>query len=153
MFIALNSTKFRTKAEDPIFQATYPDTELSNTGKRFTVYTPDYQVGVIGCTEQHSICNPNLQSNSCTPQSGQNALLTLIRSLNFNSTQLVTTYRMIYMIADGTGYSSVSGTGPDALQICSKVYDFVAPSVPENQWQIEVEGWLETTLAKWWVYV
>jgi hypothetical protein len=153
VFIAPNSIKFRTKVEDPIFQATYPDTELSNTGERFTVYTPDYQVSVVGCTEQYSICNPNLQSNSCTPQSGQNSLPTLIRSLNFNSAQLVTAYRMIYMIADGTTYSSVNGIGPDALQIWNKVYDFVAPGVPENQWQIEVEGWLETTLAKWQAYV
>jgi hypothetical protein len=113
----------------------------------------DYQVSVIGCTEQYSICNPNLKSNSCTPQSGQYALPTLIQSHNFNSAQLVTAYRMIYMIADGTTYSSVNGLGPDALQIWSKVYDFVALGALENQWQIEVEGWLETTLAKWQAYM
>ena len=55
---------------------------------------------------------------------------------------------MIYMIADGTTYSSVDVIGPDALQIWKKVYGFIAPGVPENQWQIEVEGWLKTTLAK-----
>ena len=52
------------------------------------------------------------------------------------------------MIADGTTYSSVDVIGPDALQIWKKVYGFIAPGVPENQWQIEVEGWLKTTLAK-----
>jgi hypothetical protein len=86
VFIAPNSIKFRKQVKDPIFQTTYPETELSNTGERFTVYTPDYQVSVIGCTEQYSICNPNLKSNSCTPQSGQYALPTLIQS--HNSTQL-----------------------------------------------------------------
>ena len=60
---------------------------------------------------------------------------------------------MIYMIADDATYSSANGIGPDALQIWSKVYDFVAPRVPENQWQIEVEGWLEMTLAKWQAYM
>src|SRR6266516_4523594 len=109
VFIAPNSIKFREQVKDPIFQTTYPDTELSITGERFTVYTPDYQVNVIGCTEQYSICNPNLKSNSCTPQSGQYALPTLIQSYNFNPAQLVTAYRMIYMIADGTTYSSVNG--------------------------------------------
>jgi hypothetical protein len=152
VFIAPNSIKFRAQVKDPVFQATYPNTELSNTEERFTVYNPDYQVSVIGCTEQYSICNPNLKSNSCTPPSGQNALPTLIQSYQFNLAQLVTAYRMIYMIADGTTYSSVNGIGPDALQIWNKVYNFVAPGVPDNQWQIEVEGWLETTLAKWQAY-
>ena len=55
---------------------------------------------------------------------------------------------MIYMIADGTTYSSVDVIGPDTLQIWKKVYGFIAPGVRENQWQIEVEGWLKTTLAK-----
>jgi hypothetical protein len=32
VFIAPNSIKFRKQVKDPIFQVTYPDTELSNTG-------------------------------------------------------------------------------------------------------------------------
>jgi hypothetical protein len=31
----------------------------------------------------------------------------------------------------------------------SRVYNFVSPAIPDNQWQIEVAGWFETTLAKW----
>jgi len=112
--------------KDPIFQTTYPEAELSNTGERFTAYTPDYQVSLMGCTEQYSICNPNLKSNSCTLRSGQCALPTLIQSHNFNSAQLVTAYRMIYMTANGTTYSSVNGFGPDALQVWNKVYNFIA---------------------------
>ncbi|KAK3174527.1 hypothetical protein OEA41_001773 [Lepraria neglecta] len=80
--------------------------------------------------------------------SGQYALPNLIQSLDFNSAQLVTAYRMIYMIADGTTYSIINVIGPDALQIWKNVYSFIAPGVPENQWQIEVEGWLKTTLAE-----
>lgn len=104
---------------------------------------------MVGCTEQYQICNPNLESNVCTPSSGQAALSGLIESLYLNEAQLVTAYRMIYMIVDGTTYSSINGIGPDALQIWNEVYDFIAPGVPDNQWQIEVRGWFETTLAKW----
>jgi hypothetical protein len=142
VFIAPNSIKFRKQVKDPIFQTTYPETELSNTGERFTVYTPDYQVSVMGCTEQYSICNPNLKSSNCTPQSGQCALLILIQPHNFNSAQLVTAYRMIYMTADGTSYSSVNGVGPDALRIWNKVYDFVAPACQKiNGKSKSRDGW------------
>lgn len=153
IFIAPNSIKFRDPVYDPVFQATYGDTELSNTGERFTVYSPDYPVSVVGCTEQYAICNPNRKVNNCTSFDGQNALLSNIHSVGLSQDQYVTAVRMVYMIADGTTYSSVDGIGPDALQVWDEVHDFVAPGVPANQWQVEMQGWLETTLSKWQAYM
>lgn len=105
---------------------------------------------VIGCTERYSLCNPRRTSDQCTAPGGQNVLSNLIQSLDLQPAQLVTAYRILYMITDGTLYSSI---GPDALQIFNEVYNFVAPGIPQNQWQVEIKGWMETTLAKWQAYM
>lgn len=130
---------------DPVFQTTYPTTIPLPTGS-FTVYYPDYHVSVIGCTEQYQICK---DAHYCTPPGGQEALPNEIENLNLNLVQYVTAQRFIYMIGWANTYSSVNGIGPEALRLWNEVYNFISPPVPANQWELEVEGWFQTTLAKW----
>jgi hypothetical protein len=44
---------------------------------------------------------------------------------------------------------SINGIGPTVLRLCDCVFDFVSPAPRENEWKSEMEGWFETTLAKW----
>ena len=53
------------------------------------------------------------------------------------------------MIQAGTTFSSVDGVGSDALQLSNQVYNFVGPALSDKQWKVEVEGWMETSLARW----
>lgn len=148
IFVAPNSITYRERVEDPFFSATY---NLSLPGiitpGNVTTYSPDQFVSIMGCTEQYSICTD--EGSNCTPYSGQAALPTLLNKLDLNANQYVTVQRLLYTISTATVYSSVAGIGPDALRLWSAVYQLIAPGMPSNQWQLEVDGWHETTLAKW----
>jgi hypothetical protein len=146
VFVAPNAIKYREPVIDPFFKAIYPTTELTVAEGNITVYNPYDQVNVMGCVEQYQICR---EEDYCTNLGGQEALGEEILSLGLNAAQFVTAQRMIYMINYANTYSSINGIGPDALKVWSQVYGFVAPGLPQNQWKIEVEGWFETTLAKW----
>jgi hypothetical protein len=119
---------------------------LATVPGKITTYVPYDRVSVMGCVEQYTICK---DENHCTKLGGQEALGREILGLGLNAAQWVSAQRMIYMIAYANTYSSINGIGPDALRLWNEVYDLVAPMVPQNQWKIEVEGWFETTLAKW----
>lgn len=146
VFVAPNAIKYRSPVIDPFFKAIYPTTELTIDEGTITVYNPYDQVSVMGCVEQYQICTDEYH---CTNLGGQDALGREILSLGLNAAQFVTAQRMIYMISYANTYSSINGIGPDALKVWDQVYDFIAPKLPQNQWKIEVEGWFETTLAKW----
>jgi hypothetical protein len=98
------------------------------------------------CIERYSIC---VDQNRCTDQGGQEALGREILSLDLYPAQFVTAQRMMYMISSGNTYSSINRIGPDALRFWSSVLNFIFPATPKNRWKIEVEGWFETTLARW----
>lgn len=146
VFVAPNAIKYREPVIDPFFKAIYPTTLLTVDEGNLTVYNPYDQVSVMGCVEQYQICTDVYH---CTNLGGQEALSREILSLNLNPAQFVTAQRMIYMINYANAYSSINGVGPDSLKVWSQVYGFIAPGLPQNQWKIEVEGWFETTLAKW----
>ncbi|KAJ9615836.1 hypothetical protein H2200_001913 [Cladophialophora chaetospira] len=148
IFVAPNSITYRDQVEDPFFSATWPYTApgvvLPGT---VTTYSPDDFVSIMGCTEQYKICID--KGSRCSPYSGQAALPQLLHELHLNMNQYLTAQRLLSTISVATVYSSVAGIGPDALRLWSQVYQLVAPGLPRNQWQLEVDGWHETTLAKW----
>ena len=100
----------------------------------------------MGCAEQYSVCTDDTH---CTPLTSQGGLSQEIPSLKLNAAQFVTAQRMLYMISSANTNTSINRIGPDALKAWSSFLDFMSPAVPENRWKIEVEGWFETTLARW----
>jgi DNA-binding transcriptional regulator YdaS (Cro superfamily) len=148
IFVAPNTITYRDRVYDPFFAATYTYTApgVILPGK-LTTYTPDQFVSVMGCTEQYTICVQ--QGRHCTPATGQAALPDLLNIIPLNHNQFVTVQRLLATIATATIYSSIAGIGPDALRLWTQVYQLVSPGLPPNQWQLEVDGWHETTLAKW----
>src|SRR5689334_5472287 len=101
----------------------------------------------MGCTEKRQICNSN--NALCTNWTGLLPLTEQFETLAFTNAQMVTAQRFSYMLVISTVYFSVFGVGPDALRMYSLVYGQISPHVPEDQWRREVNGWAETTLAKW----
>jgi hypothetical protein len=150
-FFTANSVQYRSAIFDPFFLAEYSLNETTTSFDNSAVlYQPTDQVSIMGCVDQYRFCNPT--SGACTIPSGQLALYDAIETLGLNVAQLVTAQRLIRIITNTDTYSSVYGSGPSALKASDRVLYLVSPGLPDNQWQIEVEGWIETSLAKMQAY-
>ena len=150
-FFTANSVLYHNSVSDPFFLAKYSVTEPTTSFDNSSVfYQPTDQVSIMGCVDQYRFCNPT--SGACTIPSGQLALYDAIETLGLNVAQLVTAQRLIRIITNTDTYSSVYGSGPSALKASDKVLNFFSQGLPDNQWQIEVEGWIETSLAKMQAY-
>lgn len=146
IFIAPNSMRYRRRVIDPVFKATYPSPGPSLTNVYNYTYGADNATSVVACTEQYQICT---SSGSCTPYTSLLPLQTNVTQLDLNAAQSVTATRLLYAISNANLYSSINGLGPEALRLYSGAYNLISPGVPQNQWQLEVEGWVQTNLAKW----
>lgn len=145
--------QYRNSVIDPVFKATYANNISTSTPERFLAYFSDDPVAVVGCAEQYQLCNPNQPSPSqCTPWTDRTSLPLSLETLALNSAQTVTATRFIYMISWANLWSAVNGLGPNALRMYDTAYDYIIDDIPPNQWQLEVQGWFETILAKWQAY-
>jgi hypothetical protein len=72
-------------------------------------------------------------------------LRTVAKLIGLNSYQLATTDRLYNALIRTTTYATVYQLGSDALLSRGRLAGF---RLPDNQWQIEVQGWFETGLAK-----
>lgn len=131
---------------DPIFTSTYSNTGPSLTGVHYETFYADNKTSVLACTEQYQICTPN---GICTPFTSLLPLQSNVTQLDLSTAQSVTAARLLYIVSSANLWSSINGLGAEALRMYSEVYDFISPGVPQNQWQLEVEGWVQTNLAKW----
>lgn len=149
IFIAHNSMRYRKQITDPVFQATYALQEATSTAESRTTYYPDDPVAVVACAEQYQICNPMLGQEVCTAWTGRVSIPTVLEDLDLNQAQTITATRLMYMVTWANLWSSVNGLGPNALRMYDTAYQYIIESVPQDQWRLEVDGWFETTLAKW----
>jgi hypothetical protein len=106
------------------------------------------------CADQQMMCNPS--TSSCTSLGGrlqiQDSIL-VKNSLGFNPAQTVTAGRLLIALADTSTYESVANLGAAALWANNLISVNVSPGLPDNQWQSEVLGWFQTSLAKLQAYV
>ena len=105
------------------------------------------------CADQYMMCNPT--TSSCTPFGGWLELNDIYskNSLGFNLEQMVTAGRLIIALIDSSTYESVANLGAAALWANNLIALNVSPGLPDNQWQAEVLGWFQTSLAKLQAYV
>jgi hypothetical protein len=73
--------------------------------------------------------------------------------IGLNSYQLATAVRLYNALARTTTYATVYQLGSDALLARDRLADYTGFSLPDNQWQLEVQRWFETGLAKLQAYV
>jgi len=101
------------------------------------------------------MCNPT--TGKCTTAGGyawlQDSVLT-DNTPGFNPAQQAAAGRLIIAIAATGTYSTVQVLGANALWANNLVWDGnLSPGLPDNQWQIEVLGWFQTSLARIQAYV
>ncbi|RYP82871.1 hypothetical protein DL770_005478 [Monosporascus sp. CRB-9-2] len=103
----------------------------------------------MACADQYALCNPS--TLSCTTPAGLFTLtehVWITNKLKFNTAQLATAGRIVGALADSSTFGTVSSLRSTALWANNQVVGTISPSLPDNQWQIEVLGWFQTNLAK-----
>jgi hypothetical protein len=144
IFINQNSIKYNEPVDDVVFSAHMPRA-ISLGSASIPYYTSDYFTNVIGCTDQVQICNP---STRCSPLTDYNSVIESLDYLSLTDIQVAVAQRFTNNMIYQNAYHSVSGRGGAALRANELVSVLQSPALPNNQWQIEVDGWFGVTLAR-----
>lgn len=137
---------------DPYFLATDPWSGALGLPGASQLYQSINPMAVMGCVDQYTICTSSKPTAQCTPPSGIFALSSNLQQLPLSQTQVVTGLRLLSILQNSATFSSVYGTGSQALLASNKVLGTRSAGLPPNQWEIEAEGWFQTSLAKMQAY-
>lgn len=151
-FLAQNSVQYLAPVLDPWLSANqlYND---SGPGLELILYGPDAFVSVMACTDQYQICNPGSSPYDCTIVGSQKDLREGFLQIGLNPYQLATARRLALALEWTSTYQTVLSLSDTALLARDRLVDFIGTGLPPNQWQLEVQGWFETSLAKLQSYV
>lgn len=141
-FITPNNVWIDEPCDDPIFAAHKPITSGGST-----VYRTDHYVGVIGCAEQYSVCNPN--SRMCTHYGGSGQFFDAEQNdrVGFNEAQKITLKRLGIALEYSTIYLTTI-QGGQSLRASDTLSSLSQLFLPPNQWQVETSSWFDAGLAK-----
>lgn len=143
-----NSIQYLAPVEDVWFSASTPvDSGAGNP----TEYAADVDIAVMGCVDRVQICNPN--THACTVLSNLMDTIQAFEAVDLNDYQYVTAWRLIQVFGAVSTFYSINGLGDNALLARRNVFQVISSGLPSNQWQIEVRGWFDTSLAKLQAYV
>jgi hypothetical protein len=137
---------------DPMFSANIY-TNISTSSGELEWYSSDYFVYVIGCTEQYQICNPNQRgpdgsSSHCTELGSVNGLLQESLNIGLTNYQYATSSTITLAMRSSSIFYAVQGRGSAALKAQDTVFTRIQEAkIPDNQWQIEINGWFATAMA------
>ncbi|KAI9642009.1 hypothetical protein NHQ30_009880 [Ciborinia camelliae] len=164
VFLSGNGVAFSQRLDDDWYRATVPGLNISSAGSpdARTTYKPEEAASPLGCVEQWQWCNSAFERETgCGPlASMQDALYGALSLFNLTSKDL-DTERPSSKSASGTRLlwpSMMQGQlsslwvmlgylGAKSLDSQSLLYDGIQYSLPQNQWQIDVTNWWNTTLA------
>lgn len=150
------SISYLGPVEDPVFAAHRPSDTEETIGR---LYYFDRIASVMGCADQHQICNANppLASQSdeaslrCTPfQSASQLMTTNITASGIGLTDLQRniSYTVQSSLLRTDMSFSVSGRDSEALLASRTVFDGVNIQLPSNQWTKEVGHWFSIGLVR-----
>jgi len=135
------------KTADAWYRATK---QGSFTGEDYP-YFQDEPASPLACAQQEQVCNPNLpEDGRCTPLSG-------VRDLRLNAAALrqdeSSSNRMEWLLNtlsspyDTSVYRMVRMLGSQSLASKDSMMGQVQGSLPDNQWQLDVQHWLAVSLV------
>ena len=147
MFLfAANTVEYLNPVDDPFFLALYNDTSPAFNGYEVNPYYAFHVVVPMGCVDRYRIVNK--VHGRETGYISTNDLLSAIEDLELNDAQSVTAQRLYYAFMRSSTYYSIFDSATGALKASDTVIGYLSPGLPSNQWQTEVEGWFQTSLAK-----
>lgn len=152
MFLSLNGVAFSEPCDDPWFAAHTDGIAYEDADSTFPTYNADDPARVLGCVDQTQFCNPNLDpSVGCSTLTGDNHAVNLTADLWTTEQQKIA----FEWFVTGTApqfprlVEYFRHLGPMSLAAQSKNAFSWQGALPDNQWQLELEGWFYSTLALW----
>ena len=146
-FILMNSVHFIEPCNDPVFAAHTPFDDIT--------FAADRPVSVISCIEQNQICNS--VNDRCSPLHGRSQMrvhdnsapTNLVLDLNLNVQQIAVLERIDWALMQSGIYDSASVREVGSLRAADTLLSGpIQLPLPANQWQLEVTGWFEESLAR-----
>ncbi|KAK3615282.1 hypothetical protein LTR22_027495 [Elasticomyces elasticus] len=133
MILAQNSVGYDVPCDDPWLSAHIDAGD----------WLADNYFSTLGCIDQHQFCNPNLDASNggCTSLTGSTTIVD-------EAFAIATASRILTAVRWGSIHDSVNGRGASALLASETCFHNGQPGLPNNQWQIEVDAWFATSLAR-----
>lgn len=163
VFLSGNGVEYFEEINDPWYHATVPGDNITvtdNDGIHMTVYQPDEAASSMGCTEQFQYCNPSLPKNKCGPLASsldsraEAAPLFGMSKTDFVSAGLlneamISRYQwLITLVTAAVSTNTIVNTlGPDSLLSPKYLLGGLMGSLPDDQWQLDVQNWWAIFLA------
>lgn len=149
-FLSANQIYFIEPVDDEWFSAHQQTGSLSRTDYNGSVktYLTDYPANPLACTEQWQFCNPS--KNKCTPlgtfdDTANSALTNLYHPGHQNDTF---SFWLMQLSGNTPSVSNVvAQLGIGSLKARSTLMSGQQGQLPADQWQQEVSGWMDTSLA------
>lgn len=151
-FLSAPNIIFTNITDDPWYSAHQPGpSKYSSAGDgSVPTYTTDEPASILGCTMQAQYCNPNLPEDSrCSPLTGYvDDRIDLFKLYDTLSQKTMFKWAIdVFQL----GFFSISGIvdniGTSALLARQGLNTNQQGPLPSNQWQLEVESWVSTSLA------
>jgi hypothetical protein len=145
LFLAQN-VSYTGPIDDPWFYAKMSVALVGGQTQKFYGTAPDSPVSVVGCTEQHQLCNP--VTSQCTGLSGLSGVLHhKWDSLGFNERQIATYNRSFAVASDSILSATTQILGAKHMLVQNYVGYGNAATLPSNQWILELNNWFGTMMT------
>ncbi|KAK1818975.1 hypothetical protein LTR12_006663 [Friedmanniomyces endolithicus] len=144
LILAQNSIDYGVPCDDPWFSAHQVRNDTSQTW-----YVGDDYFNILACADQHQFCNPNVDSSKgCTSLADEATVFNEMFTIGFSDLQIAAAGRIAVPMPFSNMYYSVNGRGAAALRASETCFGNDQAALPNNQWQIEVDAWFATSLAR-----
>ncbi|GES63803.1 hypothetical protein ATEIFO6365_0007049000 [Aspergillus terreus] len=158
-FLNSNSVTYEYPTDDPMFSAHQSAlSDLIAYGGNTSIaefdnwYTADAVTTVLGCTDQFQFCNA--RTEGCSELQGIQAYVGVDKLLAFAETYNLSLLQtdifglLINYLSVNNIHNSIYGRPSYALRAQETLSGLSQTAqLPSNQWQIEVQSWVETNLA------
>jgi hypothetical protein len=148
IFLASNAIRYIGEVTDPWYQATQPfhDIGADHAGK-IPSFVANEPAAPLACFVQSQFCNPSMPAeNQCPPLNGIYPAENLAVSyLNHQREQESLDWLASFMIITPSIATDILGS--KALLSKQSLAAGIQAKLPDNQWEIEVQHWLNIGLA------
>lgn len=143
-YLNSNGMRYTSQVYDPFFRAQSEVIPLVPV--TIKIYEASNLTSVLACTDQFQIQNPN--NNMATELTSANKAVAQALQICLNSLQTAALLRLGLTGYESLIFSGVDGLSGAALHASDIAYRSLSPGLPDNQWQIEVSGWFNASLAR-----
>lgn len=156
IFLSVNAITFAAETNDPWFRATemvgYKVADTDEASGRIPVYYPEEPASPMACALQDQICDLSLPEGSrCTPlgasQDTQDAFLALYQNSSEAGWNLASWAYQAWFGLSEPIKEVIYTLGSECITARNSLYGNMQGPLPDNQWQLEVQHWHQTSLA------